>query len=213
VISLLPRRADEARRSPRGGGSRRAEAVRARPASDRRRADRGRAPAPAHRMADTPARHRAAVRAACHRCRGAHPRARAHEGARRGAIPRAEVGVQILSTFDDRRAMDETSRPAWLPLGSLLVRERLITPEQLELVLLEQEQDRSRRLGEILVEWGWVSSRAIAEALSEQYGIRFLDLDGMEIDERAAALLDEDVAEGYEALPVRFLPDGVVLVA
>jgi hypothetical protein len=109
--------------------------------------------------------------------------------------------------------MDGTSRPAWLPLGSLLVRERLISPEQLELVLLEQEQDRSRRLGEILVEWGWVSSRAIAEALSEQYGIRFLDLEATEVDGRAAALLDEDVAEGYEALPVRFLPDGVVLVA
>ena len=108
--------------------------------------------------------------------------------------------------------MNDASRPAWLPLGSLLVRERLISHEQLELALLAQEQDR-RRLGEILVEWGWVSSRAIAEALSEQYGIRFLDLRATEVDERAAALLDEDLAERYQALPIRFLPDGVLLVA
>jgi hypothetical protein len=108
--------------------------------------------------------------------------------------------------------MNEISRPAWLPLGSLLLREGLISPEQLELALLAQEQDR-RRLGEILVEWGWVSSRAIAEALSEQYGIRFLDLEVAEVDERAAAHLDEDLAEEYQALPIRFLPDGVLLVA
>jgi hypothetical protein len=108
--------------------------------------------------------------------------------------------------------MDESTRPAWLPLGSLLLREGLISPEQLELALLEQEQDR-RLLGEILVEWGWVSSRGIAEALSEQYGMGFLDLELTEIDERATALLDEEVAERHQALPVRFLPDGVLLVA
>ena len=108
--------------------------------------------------------------------------------------------------------MHDADRPAWLPLGSLLLRQGLITPEQLELALLEQEQDR-RRLGEILVEWGWASSRAIAEALSEQYGIRFLDLQVAEVDERAAALLEHDLAEEYQALPIRFLPDGVLLVA
>jgi hypothetical protein len=108
--------------------------------------------------------------------------------------------------------MDESTRPTWLPLGSLLLREGLISPEQLELALLEQEQDR-RRLGEILVEWGWVTSRGIAEALSEQYGIRFLDLELTEIDERATALLDGELAEAHQALPVRFLPDGVLLVA
>ena len=113
---------------------------------------------------------------------------------------------------DDNSDVIDHSRPAWLPLGSLLLRERLISPEQLELALLAQEQDR-RRLGEILVEWGWVSSRAIAEALSEQYGIRFLDLELADVDERAADLLDDEVAESYQALPVRFLPDGVLLVA
>src|SRR5207302_10416427 len=113
---------------------------------------------------------------------------------------------------DDRSAMNENSRPAWLPLGSLLLRERLVSPEQLELALLAQEQDH-RRLGEILVEWGWVSSRAIAEALSEQYGIRFLDLEVTEVDERASSLLDEELAEHHQALPIRFLPDGVLLVA
>ena len=108
--------------------------------------------------------------------------------------------------------MVETARPPWLPLGSLLVREGLITPEQLELALLEQQQ-LERRLGEILVDWGWVTSRDIARALSEQYEIGFLELTAFEIDEEAATLLLEELAYRYQALPLRFLPDGVLLVA
>ena len=66
--------------------------------------------------------------------------------------------------------MNDSTRPPWLPLGSLLVRERLITSEQLELALLEQQQLKWR-LGEILVNWGWVTTQEIAFALAEQYGI------------------------------------------
>jgi hypothetical protein len=108
--------------------------------------------------------------------------------------------------------MTDSSRPPWLPLGSLLVRERLITTEQLEIALLEQQQLKWR-LGEILVNWGWVTSREIAFALAEQYGLGFLDLTKAEIDEDAAKLMRPETARSYHALPVRFLPDGVLLVA
>ena len=104
------------------------------------------------------------------------------------------------------------NRPAWLPLGALLVREGLITPEQLELGLLEQEQD-GRRLGEILVGWGWVSSREIARALAEQYGLEFFDLASFEIDEEVAVLLREKLARRYDALPIAVVADGLVVVA
>ena len=108
--------------------------------------------------------------------------------------------------------MNDSTRPPWLPLGSLLVREGLITTEQLELALLEQQQLRWR-LGEILVNWGWVTTQAIAFALAEQYGLGFLDLTKAEIDEDAALLMSPDAADRYQALPVRFLPDGVLLIA
>jgi hypothetical protein len=108
--------------------------------------------------------------------------------------------------------MTDSSRPPWLPLGSLLVRERLITTEQLEVALLEQQQLKWR-LGEILVNWGWVTSREIAFALAEQYGLGFLDLTKAEIDGDAAKLMGVETARSYHAVPVRFLPDGVLLVA
>jgi type IV pilus assembly protein PilB len=106
--------------------------------------------------------------------------------------------------------MDET-KDVWVPLGTLLLRVGAIDPEQLEIALTEKERS-PRRLGEILVEWGWVPSVAIARALAEQYGMPFLDLSQTEIAQDAAMLLPEDAARRLQALPIRFLPDRLLLV-
>ena len=94
----------------------------------------------------------------------------------------------------------------------LLLRVGAIDPEQLEIALTEKERS-PRRLGEILVEWGWVPSVAIARALAEQYDIPFLDLSETEIDaEDAVRLLPEDAARRMQALPIKQLPDHLLLV-
>jgi len=106
--------------------------------------------------------------------------------------------------------VDET-KDAWVPLGTLLLRVGAIDPEQLEIALTEKERS-PRRLGEILVEWGWVPSVAIAQALAEQYGIPFLDLTQTTVEQDAEMLLPEDAARRLQALPLRFLPDHLLLV-
>ncbi len=106
--------------------------------------------------------------------------------------------------------MDET-KDVWVPLGTLLLRVGAIDPEQLEIALTEKERS-PRRLGEILVEWGWVSSVEIAKALAEQYGMPFLDLSQTEVEQDAAMLLPEEAARRLQAVPIRFLPDRLVLV-
>jgi type II secretion system (T2SS) protein E len=108
--------------------------------------------------------------------------------------------------------MTVTERVPWLPLGALLRQEGLITSEQLELALIDQEQHR-RRLGEILVDFGWVTGDALAHALAEQYGLDFVDLTTTEPDPDAVALLDGEVAESVQALPMSLDDDGVLLVA
>ena len=102
-------------------------------------------------------------------------------------------------------------KPAWLPLGSLLVREGLISNEQLELALIDQ-QGTGLRLGELLVQWGWVESTAISRALAEQYEMDFLDLDAVEIDPTALDRLSAKDARNHGAMPIRFLEDGHLLV-
>ena len=94
-------------------------------------------------------------------------------------------------------------KPAWLPLGALLVREELITNEQLETALIDQ-QGTGLRLGELLVQWGWVDSAAISRSLAEQYELEFVDLDTIEIDPKAVELLAARDARHYSAIPIRF---------
>jgi type IV pilus assembly protein PilB len=99
-----------------------------------------------------------------------------------------------------------------VPLGSLLLRDGLLTAEQLELALAEKDET-GRRLGEIVVARNWVSPAALALLLAEQHGLDFLDLGKERIEPAAAGLLPEKYARRYEALPIRFVDDQAVLVA
>jgi type IV pilus assembly protein PilB len=97
-------------------------------------------------------------------------------------------------------------------LGELLLREDRLSPEELSAALLERERS-GKRLGQILVELGYVSSRELAKLLAEQHGLDFLDLEEAEIDPSVAKLLPEKYARRYGALPVKLLEDDLVLVA
>jgi hypothetical protein len=64
-----------------------------------------------------------------------------------------------------------SSQPTpWLPLGELLVERRLLSSRQLELAL-QEHQRTGRRLGEVLVSYGFVSEQALASTLLEQVGL------------------------------------------
>ena len=99
-----------------------------------------------------------------------------------------------------------------LPLGSLLVREKLLTPAQLEEALAEKERT-GRRLGEIVVDRGWAQPHDVARGLAEQHGLEFVDLAKAQLEPAAANLLPEKFARRYDALPVRFIDEDLVLVA
>ncbi|HZQ82719.1 MAG TPA: ATPase, T2SS/T4P/T4SS family [Gaiellaceae bacterium] len=100
---------------------------------------------------------------------------------------------------------------AALRLGELLVRKGHATQEHVN-EALELQPVLHKRTGEILVEKGWTTTRAVAEALADQYGLDFIDLTKVAVDQRAAELVQEGFARGHQALPVRFLPDGSVQV-
>jgi hypothetical protein len=61
----------------------------------------------------------------------------------------------------------------WRPLGRLLVDKGLLSDEELERALEEQEFT-GKRLGEILIERGYLTTPTLSNALAEQYGV---DLD------------------------------------
>ena len=100
----------------------------------------------------------------------------------------------------------------WIPLGQLLVDGGILDRTQLEHALTVK-QTTGMRLGEVVVELGFTSERAIAGALAAQYDLEYVDLDRAELDRDAVSLLTEALARRYEALPVRICPDGLLLLA
>ena len=67
--------------------------------------------------------------------------------------------------------------PAWKPLGELLVEQSWITPADLEQALEEQEKT-GRKLGQIVVENGFISVEGLTKVLLEQCGIDMSTQDG-----------------------------------
>src|SRR6478609_2292940 len=86
-------------------------------------------------------------------------------------------------------------------LGEILVRENLITPQQLR-ETLEYQRANGGRLGSNLVKLGYVSDDVVTAVLSRQYGVPSINLDLFQIDKAVIKLISEDVALKYSVLPI-----------
>ena len=98
------------------------------------------------------------------------------------------------------------------------MRDGLVSKEELEEILAQQHDNRQqrisgRRLGEILIQRGRVTPTQVAKLVAEQYELPFLELELSDIDLRAAAVLSEDDACRFWAIPVSRRPDGTYLLA
>jgi type IV pilus assembly protein PilB len=105
----------------------------------------------------------------------------------------------------------QPATPGGRLLGEILVEQSLVTPEQLEGALDEQEAS-GLRLGEQLVRMGVLDERQLTQALAVQFGIRVGDLSRQAPDPQVTARLNEQVARRFMAVPLREV-DGVVDVA
>jgi type IV pilus assembly protein PilB len=106
----------------------------------------------------------------------------------------------------------EAAQQPWPKFGALLVRDGLLTEEELALALAEQHGS-GKRLGEILVEKGTITRTQVARLLAEQVEMPLVEMGEAEVDIAAATLLPEELARRYSALPMGFLPDNSLLVA
>ena len=86
-------------------------------------------------------------------------------------------------------------------LGDLLVREKVITPEQLDTALKSQKSDGGR-LGSVLVKLGYLSDEDVTNFLSRQYGVPAINLNYFEIDPAVVKLVPQETARRYQILPL-----------
>ncbi|MEK7868109.1 MAG: hypothetical protein AAB157_01900 [Candidatus Omnitrophota bacterium] len=86
-------------------------------------------------------------------------------------------------------------------LGELLVDLSLITRDQLKHAL-EVQKDKGGLIGQVLVDLGYVSEEAIAQAITAQYGFPYLPLENYEIDSEIVKIVPKNVAIQYCLIPV-----------
>lgn len=86
-------------------------------------------------------------------------------------------------------------------LGELLLREKVLTPEQLKSAL-EMQRERSIPLQTAIVSLGLVSEEDMAQALSRQLGYPYIDLDQFEVYPDVVNLIPVDIAKKYLIMPI-----------
>ncbi len=87
-------------------------------------------------------------------------------------------------------------------LGEILVREGLITQEQLKKALLEQKNS-GMRLGYTLVKLGFIEETEVSKMLARQYRMPAVDLSRFEVDAKILKLIPPDIATKHTVLPLK----------
>ena len=86
-------------------------------------------------------------------------------------------------------------------LGELLVRENLISLQQLQKAQDEQRKTGGR-IGSLLVKQGAIEEDELTNFLSKQYGVPAINLKDFDIDEEVLKLIPKETAEKHQVIPV-----------
>jgi type IV pilus assembly protein PilB len=102
---------------------------------------------------------------------------------------------------------DASPRPAGKRklLGERLIESGLITPDQLDLALREQNRTKER-IGEILINLGFVTQELISSVLASEAGVTFIQLDNYLIEPSALKAVPEAMARQHKIIPILLEP-------
>ena len=95
-------------------------------------------------------------------------------------------------------------------LGDILVESGFLNATELAEVLSVQKET-GKRLGEVIVESGLMSEFDILRAVSSQYNYPIIDLSGIDVDPKATALLTQRFCEDNVVFPIGFDGDNLVV--
>ena len=95
-------------------------------------------------------------------------------------------------------------------LGDILIQSGYISEEDLSRALKEQQKS-GKRLGEILIEDEFITEDNLLKALEGQLGIERIHLDSIIVDRNAVKTIPEALSKKYNVLPIKFV-EGELLV-
>ncbi|MHB8861698.1 MAG: GspE/PulE family protein [Pirellulaceae bacterium] len=89
-------------------------------------------------------------------------------------------------------------------IGQILVDMGFIDDDQLEMLLEEQQQQPGEKLGKIAEEMGLITDDQLAQALAEQMRLQVINLSEAKIPVSTLGLISDTMAQLYRVIPVRF---------
>ena len=87
-------------------------------------------------------------------------------------------------------------------IGEILIKQGLITPQQLEEALKLQREENRKKLGEILVGIGAISREELIETLQYIYETEYVDLSNYVIDPEVISVIPEKTALQFKLIPI-----------
>ena len=91
-------------------------------------------------------------------------------------------------------------------IGDVLVAAGAITEEQLQEGIAKQKET-GRKLGNALVDLGFISNDMLITVLTTQLGIDYIELKGAKIEEKVIHMVPENMVTKYQAIPIEIDPD------
>ncbi len=95
-------------------------------------------------------------------------------------------------------------------IGEILVKMGALAPAEVRLVL-EQQRSSGKRFGETAIAHGQLSDEVVAQAIAEQFGLVFVDLDTIVHDPELDKSLPPDLPIRYNFIPLKKTDDGLVI--
>jgi len=122
------------------------------------------------------------------------------------------TATQIISReFLEQVLKDRDQTHPESQLGQVLLREEVISKEELDKAVSLQQRGRKLPLGEILVEMGVIDRATVNRLMVRKLGIPFVDPAGFDIDQQALALVERRLAEKYCVMPLFRTKDEIVV--
>jgi type II secretory ATPase GspE/PulE/Tfp pilus assembly ATPase PilB-like protein len=116
--------------------------------------------------------------------------------AQEGKVKTKEVDEAVTR---QQRQWVRSGRP--MRLGEILVAEGLASIDDIDKALEEQKKRKDKKLGEVLVDLGLVSEKAIGQALATKFQLPFVDLEKVELRPEAMNEIPIILMERYRIFP------------
>lgn len=99
-----------------------------------------------------------------------------------------------------------------LRIGEILTEKGYVTEEQMSQALVYQKEHRDKRVGQILMELGFVTEKQVLEALADRLHLQIVNVAELQVNLEAVGLIEKELAEKNNLLPVKVEQEVMTLV-